>query len=120
MAEVEELCDRVAIVGSGRVLYEGALNELIASAAGRYELRTTDDIYAMEIATRYGEVSEIAGGLSFRGDEQAAAELSVALGLAGVGITALVPHAATLEELFFSLTEGPSLNGHQQVEEVVR
>ena len=32
MGEVEELCDRVAIVGSGRVLYEGALHELIASA----------------------------------------------------------------------------------------
>ena len=46
MAEVEELCDRVAIVGSGRVLYEGALDELIASAAGRYELRTTDDAHA--------------------------------------------------------------------------
>ena len=40
-----------------------------------------------------------------------AAELSVALGLAGVGITALIPRTATLEELFFSMTEGPSANG---------
>src|SRR6476469_8530587 len=39
MGEVEELCDRVAIVGSGRVLYEGSLPELIATTAGRYELR---------------------------------------------------------------------------------
>ena len=61
MAEVEELCDRVAIIGSGRVLYEGALDELIASTSGRYELRTTDDIYAMQIATRYGEVAEKPG-----------------------------------------------------------
>jgi ABC-2 type transport system ATP-binding protein len=120
MAEVEELCDRVAIVGSGRVLYEGALDELIASAAGRFELRTTDDVYAMEIATRYGEVSEVPGALSFRGDERAAAELSVALGLAGVGITALVPQSATLEEMFFRLTEGPSLNGSRPLEEVAQ
>src|SRR5437763_15359779 len=42
MGEVEELCDRVAIVRSGRVVYEGALDELIAGTAGRYELRTTD------------------------------------------------------------------------------
>jgi len=121
MGEVEELCDRVAIIGSGRVLYEGALDELIAGAAGRYELRTTDDVYAMEIATRYGEVAEVSGGLSFRGDERAASELSVALGLAGVGITALVPRTATLEELFFRMTEGPSTNGHgARLEEVAR
>ena len=36
----------------GRVVYEGALDELIASAAGRYELRTTDDAHAAEIARR--------------------------------------------------------------------
>jgi ABC-2 type transport system ATP-binding protein len=111
MAEVEELCDRVAIVGSGRVLYEGALDDLIASAAGRYELRTTDDAHAAEIASRYGDVVEIPGGLSFDGDERAAAELSVSLGLEGIGITALVPRTATLEELFLSMTEGPSRNG---------
>ena len=54
MAEVEELCDRVAIVRNGRVLYEGALDELIAATAGRYELRTTDDGVAAEIAARPG------------------------------------------------------------------
>ncbi len=107
MGEVEELCDRVAIIGSGRVLYEGALKELMAGAAGRYELHTTDDVYATEIARRFGEVDEWSGGLSFMGDERAAAELSVALGRAGVGITALVPRTATLEELFFRMTEEP-------------
>jgi CheY-like chemotaxis protein len=59
--------------------------------------------------------AEIPGGVSFRGDDRAAAELSVALGVAGVGITALVPRTATLEELFFSMTEGPSMNGHAKV-----
>ena len=43
MDEVEDLCDRVAIVSRGRVVYEGALDELIAGTAGRYDLRTTDD-----------------------------------------------------------------------------
>jgi ABC-2 type transport system ATP-binding protein len=32
--------------------------------------------------------------------------LSIALGEAGVGIAALVPRTATLEELFFRMTEG--------------
>ena len=70
---------------------------------------------AAEIASRYGEVAEVPGGLSFGGDEPAVAELSVALGLAGVGITALVPRTATLEELFFRMTEGPSMNGQTKV-----
>src|SRR4051795_11272492 len=50
MGEVEELCDRVAIVRTGRVVYEGSLPELIATTAGRYELRSTDDERAAEIA----------------------------------------------------------------------
>ena len=37
------------------------------------------------------------------------AALSVALGQSGVGIHALVPRTATLEELFFQMTEG----GHE-------
>src|SRR5919202_3784516 len=38
MGEVEELCDRVAIVRSGRVVHEGSLRGLIAATAGRYDL----------------------------------------------------------------------------------
>jgi len=49
---VEDLCDRVAIVTRGRVVYEGSLKELIATTAGRYELRTTDDEAALVIARR--------------------------------------------------------------------
>jgi ABC-2 type transport system ATP-binding protein len=85
------------------VLYEGLLGELIASATGRYDLRTTDDARAAEIAA--GELTQTSDGLSFTGDERTAAELSIALGRAGVGITALVPHAPSLEELFLEMTE---------------
>jgi ABC-2 type transport system ATP-binding protein len=109
MGEVEELCDRVAIVRTGRVVYEGALDELLATTAGRYELRTTDDERAAQIARAergIGELSRDERGLEFAADEEAAARLSIALGEAGVGIRALVPRTATLEELFFRLTEG--------------
>jgi ABC-2 type transport system ATP-binding protein len=109
MAEVEELCDRVAIVRRGRVVYEGSLPELLASTAGLYELRTTDDARAGELASgRPGvtDVSRTSRGLLLSADEQAVAELTIALGAAGVGIVALVPRTATLEELFFRMTEG--------------
>jgi ABC-2 type transport system ATP-binding protein len=108
MGEVEELCDRVAIVGSGRVLYEGSLPELIATTAGRYELRTTDDVYAAELAARHRDVAEVERGergVMFSADEGTVAQLSIALGLAGVGIQSLQARTATLEELFFRMTE---------------
>jgi ABC-2 type transport system ATP-binding protein len=117
MGEVEELCDRVAIVSSGRVVYEGALDELIASTAGSYELRTTDNIYAAELAYRRSDIDAVEvthRGITFRADDGAAAALSVTLGRAGIGIEAMVPRTATLEELFFRMTEGEpaTTNGH--------
>jgi ABC-2 type transport system ATP-binding protein len=108
MAEVEELCDRVVIISSGRVRYEGALDELIATTAGRYELRTTDDERAAQIAGAQRGIDDVARdarGLTFAADEGAVTALSIALGETGVGIAALVPRTATLEELFFRMTE---------------
>jgi ABC-2 type transport system ATP-binding protein len=109
LPEVQELCDRVAIVDSGRVVYEGALADLRRQGGAGYRLRTTDDAAALEIVRRqpaleYANSGE--HGLSFEGDEAAVAELSLALGRAGVGILALTPELATLEDLFFRLTEG--------------
>jgi ABC-2 type transport system ATP-binding protein len=109
MGEVEELCDRVAIVRSGRVVYEGSLPELIATTAGGYELRTTDDARAAEIAGSVPGVGDVARGprgLALSAAEDAVARLSIALGEARVGILALTPQTATLEELFFRMTEG--------------
>jgi ABC-2 type transport system ATP-binding protein len=109
MGEVEELCDRVAIVRTGRVVYEGSLPELLASTAGRYSLRTTDDVRAASLAAERPGISDVRfadGGLTLSADEEAATALSIALGEAGIGIAALVPRTATLEELFFRMTEG--------------
>jgi ABC-2 type transport system ATP-binding protein len=106
MDEVEDLCDRVAIVSRGRVVYEGQLDELISSTGGRYSLRTTNDRAAAEIASRAFDVTVGARGLEFAGDERAVAALTLELAQADIGLLALVPHTATLEELFFRMTEG--------------
>jgi len=109
MGEVEELCDRVAIVRTGRVVYEGSLPDLLASTAGRYALRTTDDMRAAALAAERPGVTDVRfadGGLTLTAEAEAVAALSVALGEAGIGIAALVPRTASLEELFFRMTEG--------------
>ncbi len=109
MGEVEELCDRVAIVRGGRKVYEGDLAELIDAAAGRYALRTTDDDRAAAIARDRHGIADVArrddGAVTFAAGEAAASGLSLALAAEGVGIVALVPERASLEELFFRMTE---------------
>ncbi len=123
MGEVEDLCDRLAIVRTGKVVYEGSLPELLASTAGKYTLRTTDDPRAAAIAADRDGVADVRfadGGITLSAPEEAATALSIALGEAGIGIAALVPRTATLEELFFRMTEGDAPAAAALPEEVLR
>jgi ABC-2 type transport system ATP-binding protein len=108
LAEVEELCDRVAIIRSGRIVYEGSLAELKQSARSGYRLRTTDNDRAIEVARAQPGIDGVAARgleIAFEAAEAAVGDLSIALVEAGVAILALAPSAASLEELFFRLTE---------------
>jgi len=109
LPEVQELCDRVAIVRSGRVVYEGALADLRRQGGAGYRMRTTDDTAALEVARAHPGIEHpLHGehGLSFQAQESVVGTLSLALAQRGVGILALTPELATLEDLFFRLTEG--------------
>jgi ABC-2 type transport system ATP-binding protein len=110
LPEVQELCDRVAIVESGRVVYEGALAELRRQGGAGYRLRTSDDARALELARVQNGVEHAAIGehglIFFQAQERDVGELSLALARAGIAILALTPELATLEDLFFRLTEG--------------
>jgi ABC-2 type transport system ATP-binding protein len=109
LPEVQELCDRVAIVDRGRVVYEGALTDLRRQGGAGYRLRTTDDLRALELLRGQSGVEAAASdehGLHFQAQESDVGAVSLALGAAGVGILALTPELATLEDLFFRLTEG--------------
>jgi ABC-2 type transport system ATP-binding protein len=108
LAEVEELCNRVAIVRSGRVAYEGSLQDLRSAAGLRFLLRTSDDQRARRIcAAQPGiELDEDDVRLVVRADTQdAVAQLSQALVEGGALVMELSPQLATLEDLFFRLTE---------------
>jgi ABC-2 type transport system ATP-binding protein len=108
LPEVQELCDRVAIVDRGRVVYEGALADLRRQGGAGYRLRTSDDARALEVARgqrgiEFAAIGE--HGLAFQAEEGDVGGLSLALGSAGIAILALTPELATLEDLFFRLTE---------------
>jgi ABC-2 type transport system ATP-binding protein len=110
LAEVEDMCNRVAIIRSGAIVYEGALDELKRTAGGDHRLRSTNPAAAVRVCEAQPGVTavrlqddEVRFAVS---SEEALAPLSIALVEAGIGIVALAPVGATLEELFFRLTEG--------------
>jgi ABC-2 type transport system ATP-binding protein len=109
LAEVEELCTRVSVIRAGAIVYEGSLADLHASAAPRYRLRTSDQGVARALLGNDSRVRDLAiegEDVLFTADEQTVVELSRSLVDAGLGIRALIPETATLERLFFELTEG--------------
>jgi ABC-2 type transport system ATP-binding protein len=109
LPEVQELCDRVAIVDSGRVVYEGALADLRRRGGAGYRLRTTDDARALQVLAQAPGVERAGSdehGLSFQAQEHDVGPLTLALAAEGLGILTLTPELATLEDLFFRLTEG--------------
>jgi ABC-2 type transport system ATP-binding protein len=108
--EVEELCNRVAIIRTGRIVYEGTLADLRASAgATQYRLRTTDSRVARLTLLEHTSARDVSldgDELTFSAAEDEVAGISRSLVGAGLGITALVPEQQSLETFFFELTEG--------------
>jgi ABC-2 type transport system ATP-binding protein len=120
LGEVEELCNRVAIIRRGGIVYQGELRELLATAASGYRLRATEPERARMLALSQAGIADVeldGPDLVFKADERALAALTVALGQARIGMTALASATASLEELFLVLTGGES-SDHDR-EEVV-
>jgi ABC-2 type transport system ATP-binding protein len=108
LTEVEEVCNRVAIVRSGQIVYEGEIADLKRTAGATYALATTDNDRALAVCRAQPGISDVhveKGRVCFTAADGAVAELSQALIEAGALIRELTPQRATLEDLFFSLVE---------------
>jgi ABC-2 type transport system ATP-binding protein len=122
LTEVEEVCNRVAIVRSGKIVYEGEIAELKDAGSMTYSLSTTNDERAVAVCRAQPGIGDPRiqdGTVVFAADQAAVAELSQALVEAGALIKSLAPQTASLEDLFFSLTEGeaaPPAESPQPVE----
>jgi ABC-2 type transport system ATP-binding protein len=111
MSEVEELCNRVAIISKGTIIRESPLADLLSSAGRSYRLAVTDPAGARDVCEAHG-ISLLGGAhgdeLVFAADPELVAKLSIALGAAGIGIYSLIAEGSTLEQLFLSLTDPES------------
>jgi ABC-2 type transport system ATP-binding protein len=111
LSEVEQLCNRAAIVARGTVVAEGTLQEL-SGPKGRYTVRVTDRAAAATVLTGLaGAVLSVEDpgtgeALDLRVDPARVTEVGAALVAAGIGIRALVPEQNALESRFLELVEG--------------
>jgi ABC-2 type transport system ATP-binding protein len=103
LGEVEQICDRVAVVSNGRVLATGSLDELLGTGGVRMRLTGVTDPARAALAQR-GTVSDHDGWFIVTGvGNEAVPELIADLVGMGARVYAVEPVRQTLEERFLAL-----------------
>jgi ABC-2 type transport system ATP-binding protein len=112
LAEVQQLCDRVAILHGGRLMFEGRWTEL-GGDGHRYRLEVDDWVRARACGIRIIAAPDV---IELRQDEDIA-DIVRRLVEAGVKIRALEPQRPTLEALYLEATRGRDQSRTFRVEE---
>ncbi len=109
LAEVELMCDRVAIIHKGRILREASMQELISSSR-MMEFRVGDVARAAEVLRAEGVEIEWNGDrLLVPVEESAAPPLIAALARNGIEVFHAQKRVQTLEETFLEATGGETV-----------
>jgi ABC-type multidrug transport system ATPase subunit len=106
MAEVEQITDRVGVISKGRLVGEGTVDELRGRESLFVRAEPLDEAERVLGAIRgIEQVARSDGGLRIATDPAAAADINRALVEAGIAVGELRPERASLEKVFFELTE---------------
>ena len=106
LAEVQQVCDSVTIIGNGRLLASGRVAELMATT-GAFRLVVDSPDEAAEVLGRAGLASTVEDSTTLVVQtDRPGSEISRVLGEAGVWLDELTPLRADLESVFLDLTEG--------------
>jgi ABC-2 type transport system ATP-binding protein len=120
LSEIQQMCDRVAIISNGEVIKVGEVNALIDESASRVVWRVAPREQALAILKSQPEVQVLETEESTGTELQAAAivtqlspeaipVLSRLLVESGVELYGVETKSPTLEDLFLSLTEGKAI-----------
>ncbi len=114
LAEVEQICTHVGVMRTGRLVFQGPLDDLRRTGAARIRVETTDPQAAAELLGKIGledirvEGAEVSAQLGDFQPERLCADLVHA----GVPVRGLATVRPSLEDLFVGLTgEGFDVNG---------
>ena len=114
LAEVEQICTHVGVMRTGRLVFQGPLDDLRRTGAARIRVQTTDPQAAAELLGKIGledtrvEGAEVSAQLGDFQPERLCADLVHA----GVPVRGLATVRPSLEDLFVGLTgEGFDVDG---------
>ena len=108
LAEVEQVCDRVAVVDHGRVVATGPLDQLLAGGTLRVRIGGLDGSIRAALAG-FGEVGDEAGWLTVHGiDLDRVPDLIAEVVRLGARVYAVEPRKQSLEDRFLELLGGSS------------
>jgi ABC-2 type transport system ATP-binding protein len=113
--EVEQVCDRVAILSRGRLIAQGAIRDLLRRR-GTVRFSTTDDTKAASIVSALPWVTGVTaenGYLTAEAPPERSWELSKALAEQGISVKEMAPVQVSLERYFLEVTgdDSPSARG---------
>ena len=104
MSEMAQSADEIVVIGRGRLITQGTVDELTASDAGSVLVRSADNAALRSVLEAAGNTVDTAndGTMTVRG--ASAEAIGQAALAAGVALTELTPQRASLEEVFMDLT----------------
>jgi ABC-2 type transport system ATP-binding protein len=112
LAEIESICDRVAILAQGRLVTHGTVEEVISTAGHRASVlvRVDDlDLGMRTLRDAHLATERVNGHLRVDISPERAGEVTRVLAGAGQWVTELRPDRFSLEDVFLELT-GPPTN----------
>jgi ABC-2 type transport system ATP-binding protein len=110
LSEVQQMCDRVAVVHRGKCVTSGTVHELLQGGQSRFRVRVPGDendaAAAVAVLEQAGFVAQRDGGsqLVVDVDGDNAPRVTRALADAGIYVAELTPVERTLEDAFLELT----------------
>lgn len=119
LSEIQQMCDRVAIISHGKVLAVGEVDELLraqgvtvvwtVAPADRARELLASEGYAAAVDGPAGGDGQRAVRLLTKMPEEAVSGINRRLVSAGVSVSAIEVRHPTLEELFLGMTEGENI-----------
>jgi ABC-2 type transport system ATP-binding protein len=114
LAEVEQICSHVGVMRTGRLVFQGSLDELRGRGSMRIVVRTAQSESAVKVLAGLGlaDIQSVDGEVSAQLADQSPEQICRELVLADVGVAGLDTPRPNLEELFVGLTgEGFDVDG---------
>ena len=107
LAEVEQLCSRIAVLNQGKKVFEGLVADVKAQR-GRVTLRTPDFVAATNLLRERGVIAHATDGKYISLNEgRTIAEATKMLVEANVPVEGIWQHDQTLEDFYLSLIKAP-------------